>query len=120
MGAPQIRTTDLGHEACLDRGVVALEQGITSVALQYLLRAVDLRPTRFALVQLAKAHRDLGQPDVARSRLEQARALPDGHIDSFVLVSLAAVLCDLQDFGAAMEVAGQAVKGDPGNAAALK
>jgi tetratricopeptide (TPR) repeat protein len=120
MGAPQIRTTDLGHEACLDRGVVALEQGITSVALQYLRRAADLRPTRFALVQLAKAHRDLGQLEVARSRLEQARALPDGHSDSFVLVSLAAVLCDLQDFGAAMEVAGQAVKSDPKNAAALK
>lgn len=120
MGAPQIRTSDLGYEACLDRGVVALEQGITSVALQYLGRAVDLRPTRFALVQLAKAHRDLGQLEMARSRLEQARALPDGHSDGFVLVSLAAVLCDLQDFGAAMGVARQAVKVDPENPAALK
>lgn len=120
MTIPQIRTTDLGYEACLDRGVVALQQGITSVALGYLRRAVDLRPTRFALVQLAKAHRDLGQLEIAKSRLEQARALPDGHSDSFVLVSLAAILCDLQDFGAAMGVANQAVKVDPKNAAALK
>lgn len=120
MGTPQIRTSDLGHEACLDRGVVALEQGITSVALGYLGRAADLRPTRFGLVQLAKAHRDLGQLDEARSRLEQARALGDGYGDGFVLVSLAAVLCDLQEFGAAMEIAREAVKVDPENAAALK
>lgn len=120
MGIPQVRTSDLGYEACLDRGVVALEGGITSVALTYLSRAVDLRSTRFALVRLAKAHRDLGQLEAARSRLEQARALPDGHNDGFVLVSLAAILCDLQDYGSAMEVARQAVKADPENAAALK
>ena len=118
--ASQIHADDLGYEACLDRGVVALDSGITNVALGYLVRAVEFRPTRFALVQLAKAHRDLGQIAAARVRLEQARALPDGHSDGYVLVSLAAVLCDLRDYGPALEVALEAVKAEPQNPAALK
>jgi tetratricopeptide (TPR) repeat protein len=120
MSVPQIHTDDLGYEACLDHGIVALGNGVTNVALSYLSRAVELRPTRFALIQLAKAHRDLGQIQAARVCLEQARALPDGHSDSYVLVSLAAILCDLRDYGMAMEVAKEAVKVDPNNPAALK
>lgn len=108
--APQ--EDQLGYEAALDLGVVALEQGFTAAAVPYLERAASCRATRFALVQLAKAHRDLGQLDAARKRLEQARSLPDGN-DHFVLITLAAVLCDLQEHGSAFEVAMDAAQLNP-------
>jgi tetratricopeptide (TPR) repeat protein len=98
--------------------VTALEHGLTVAAVPYLEHAVSLRSTRFALVQLAKAHRDLGQIEAARDRLLQARSLPDGN-DLFVLVSLAAVLCDLQEHGSAFEVAMDAARLKPEDPATL-
>jgi tetratricopeptide (TPR) repeat protein len=95
-----------------------LEHGLTAAAVPYLERAVSCRATRFALVQLAKAHRDLGQLEAARTRLEQARALPQGE-DLFVLVTLAAVLCDLREHGSAFEVAMKAARLKPEDPAAL-
>lgn len=102
----------------MDLGVTALENGLTAAAVPYLEKAVSLRCTRFALVQLGKAHRDLGQFEAARDRLQQARALPDGN-DLFVLVSLAAVHCDLQEHGSALEVAMAAAHLKPKDPAAL-
>lgn len=118
MASPQPRNDQLGYEASLDLGVTALEHGFTAAAVPYLERAVTLRSTRFALVQLGKAHRDLGQHEAARDRLLQARSLPDGD-DLFVLVSLAAAHCDLQEYGSAFEVAMAAAHLKPEDPAAL-
>jgi tetratricopeptide (TPR) repeat protein len=118
VASPAPRNDQLGYEAALDLGVAALEHGLTAAAVPYLERAVSCRATRFALVQLAKAHRDLGQLEAARSRLEQARVLPDGE-DLFVLVTLAAVLSDLREHGSAFEVAMEAVRLKPDDPAAL-
>lgn len=109
---------DLGYEAALDLGVSAFEAGLTQAAVSYLTHAVALRSTRYALVQLAKAHRDLGQLAAARDRLFEARAQPDGE-DRYVMVSLAAVLCDLQDYERGLEAARAAIALDPANPAAL-
>ena len=108
----------IGYERALDLGVAALERGLTAAAVPYLEQAASFRPTRFGLVQLAKAHRDLGQPQAARRRLEQARSLPDGN-DQFVLVTLAAVLCDLREHGSALKVVMEAAQLEPKNAATL-
>lgn len=118
MASPQPGTDQLGYEALLDLGIAALEHGLTAAAVPYLEKAVSLRSTRFALVQLGKAHRDLGQHEAARDRLQQARSLPDGN-DLFVLVSLAAAHCDLQEYGSAFEVAMTAAHLKPQDPAAL-
>ena len=118
MCAYQPQPEELGYEAALDLGVSALEGGLAGLAVGHLAHAANLRPTRFALVQLAKAHRDLGQTEAARNRLYEARQLPDGK-DIYVLVSLAAVLCDLRDYGVALEVVQEAVEIDPDSPAAL-
>jgi tetratricopeptide (TPR) repeat protein len=115
---PQPQSDQLGYESSLDLGVAALEHGLTAAAVPYLQQAVSFRSTRFALVQLGKAHRDLGQLEAARDRLMQARALPDGN-DLFVLVTLAAVLCDLQEHGSAFEVAMDAARLRPRDPATL-
>jgi tetratricopeptide (TPR) repeat protein len=118
MASPRPRNDEFGYEASLDFGVTALENGLTAAAIPYLERAVSVRRTRFALVQLGKAHRDLGQFEAARSRLEEARALPDGN-DLFVLVTLAAVDCDLHEHGSALGVAMAAARLEPDDPAAL-
>jgi tetratricopeptide (TPR) repeat protein len=118
MAKAQPQPEHLGYEASLDLGVNALENGLTSIALPYLRQATERRPTRFALVQLAKAHRDLGQARAARDCLLRARRLPDGE-NSYVLVSLAAALCDLSEYGTALEVATEAVELDPDHGPAL-
>ena len=68
----------LGYQTALDLGVSAMDAGATRAAVGYLSDAVAVRPTRFALVRLATALRDQGQLELARQRLLQARALPDG------------------------------------------
>lgn len=118
VASPQPRNDQLGYEASLDLGIAALGHGLTAAAVPYLERAVTLRSTRFALVQLGKAHRDLGQHEAARDRLLQARSLPDGN-DLFVLVSLATAHCDLQEYGSAFEVAMAAAHLKPEDPAAL-
>lgn len=115
-GPPQ--PDSLGYEAALDFGVSALDAGATRAAMGYLNRAVALRPTRFALVRLATALRDQGHLEPARARLLQARALPDGE-NPYVLVSLAAVLCDLKEYENALVTGRAAVSLDPSNPAAL-
>jgi tetratricopeptide (TPR) repeat protein len=115
---PHPRNDEFGYEASLDFGIAALENGLTTAAIPYLERAVSLRRTRFALVQLGKAHRDFGQLEAARNCLEQARALPDGN-DLFVLVTLAAVHCDLREHGSAFEVAMAAARLEPKDPATL-
>lgn len=118
MANPRPRNDEFGYEASLDLGKTALENGLTAAAIPYLERAVSLRPTRFALAQLGKAHRDLGQLEAARNCLERARALPDGN-DLFVLVALAAVHCDLHEHGSAFEVAMAAARLEPKDPAML-
>lgn len=118
MASPQPRKVQFGYEASLDLGVTALENGLTAAAVTYLENAVSLRRTRFALVRLGNAHRDLGQLEAARDRLQQARALPDGN-DLFVLVSLAAVHCDLREHDSALDIAMAAAHLKPTDPAAL-
>jgi tetratricopeptide (TPR) repeat protein len=118
MANPRPRNDEFGYEASLDFGVTALENGLTAAAIPYLERAVSIRPTRFALVQLGKAYRDLGQFEAARNRLEEARALPDGH-HLYVLVTLAAVHCDLHAHDSALEVAMAAARLEPNDPATL-
>lgn len=118
VAGPQPQIDQLGYESSLDLGMAALEHGLTAAAVPYLEQAVSFRSTRFALVQLGKAYRDLGQLEAARDRLLQARSLPDGN-DLFVLVSLAAVLCDLQEHGSAFEVAMDAAHLKPEDPATL-
>jgi tetratricopeptide (TPR) repeat protein len=108
----------LGYEAALDLGTTALESGFSAAALPYFERAAALRPTRFVLVQLAKTQRDQGRSKDARETLLRARERPDGE-DAYVLVSLAASLCDLGEHGAALEVARDAVRLNPEDSAAL-
>lgn len=108
----------LGYETALALGVTALEKGFSAAAVPYLERAVALRPSRYGLVQLAKAQRDQGQLQAARATLTAARQLPDGE-DTYVLVTLAAIHCDLGENGSAFEVACDAVKISPENPAAL-
>ena len=108
----------LGYQTALDLGVSALDAGATRAAVDYLSDAVAVRPTRFALVRLAAGLRDQGQLELARDRLLQARALPDGE-DPYVIVTLAAVLCDLKDYEGGLAAAQAAVDVDPTNPAAL-
>lgn len=118
MASPHPRNDEFGYDASLGLGLTALENGLTAAAIPYLERAASMRRTRFVLVQLGKAHRDLGQFEAARNRLEEARALPDGN-DLFVLVTLAAVHCDLHEHGSALEVAMTAARLEPNDPAAL-
>lgn len=108
----------LGYDAALSFGVTALENGYSAAALPYLERAASLRPGRYVLVQLAKAQRDQGRTKGARATLLAARDRPDGE-DGHVLVSLAAILCDLEEHGAALEVALAAWQSRPEDAATL-
>lgn len=114
----QPRLDSLGYQAALDLGVSALDAGATAAAVSYLSHAVAVRPTRFALVRLATALRDQGQLEPARERLLQARALPDGE-DPYVIVSLAAVLCDLSEYEGGLAAAKAAIDLDAANPAAL-
>lgn len=118
MNSPRPEPEHLGYQTALDLGVSALDAGATQAAVGYLSRAVEMRPTRFALVRLATALRDQGQLEAARQRLLQARALPDGE-DPYVVVSLAAVLSDLKEYEDALAAAHAAVDLDPSNPAAL-
>lgn len=112
------RSEPLGYDSAISLGVTALENGFSAAALPYLERAAILRPGRYVLVQLAKAQRDQGQTKEARATLITARDRPDGE-DGHVLVSLAAILCDLGEHGAALEVALTAWQGRPEDAATL-
>ncbi len=118
MDSPHPQPENLGYQTALDLGVSALDAGVTHAAVGYLSRAVEVRPTRFALVQLATALRDQGQLEPARQRLLQARALPDGE-NPYVVVTLAAVLCDLNEYEDALTAAHAAVDLGPSNPAAL-
>lgn len=108
----------LGYETALALGVTALENGFSAAAVPYLERAASLRPGRYVLVQLGKAQRDQGQLQAARTTLTAARHLPDGE-DIYVLVTLAAIHCDLGENGSAFEIACEAVKISPEDPAAL-
>lgn len=118
MSSPLPQPDRLGYQTALDLGVSALDAGATQAAVGYLSHAVAVRPTRFALVRLATALRDQGQLEPARQRLLQARALPDGE-DSYVIVSLAAVLCDLKEYEDGLAAAQAAIDLDPASPAAL-
>jgi tetratricopeptide (TPR) repeat protein len=108
----------LGYEEALDIGVLALEEGAPLAAVPYLERAVRARSTQYALVRLGQVLRNLGRLDEARARYEEALALPEDQ-KGFAHVGLAAVLCDLRDYEAALPVASEAVSRDPSNPAAL-
>jgi hypothetical protein len=112
------RSEPIGYDAALSLGVTAMENGYSAAALPYLERAASLRPGRYVLVQLAKAQRDQGKAKEARATLLAARERPDGE-DGHVLVSLAAILCDLDEHGAALEVALAAWQSHPEDAATL-
>jgi tetratricopeptide (TPR) repeat protein len=116
--ASQAQSQQLGYETALALGATALENGFSAAAVPYLERATALRPSRYGLVQLAKAQRDQGQLQAARATLIAARQLPDGE-DTYVLVTLAAIHCDLGENGSAFEVACDAVKISPQDPAAL-
>jgi tetratricopeptide (TPR) repeat protein len=116
--ASQPQSEPMGYETALSIGTTALERGYSAAALAYLERAVALRPGRYALVQLAKAQRDQGLFAEARATLLAARQLPDGE-DPYVRVTLAAILCDLGEYGDALTVALEAWQEKPQDAPTL-
>lgn len=118
MNFPQRDPSAVGYQEALDLGEEALERGLPRVAVSYLSHASSLRETQYALGRLAKAHRDLGELEAARSALEQALDLPGGE-DTHCLIALVAVLCDLRDYESALPLAQRAAIAEPPSAAAL-
>jgi tetratricopeptide (TPR) repeat protein len=108
----------MGYEDSLAAGLAAREYGAPLLASRYLTRAVALRATQFALVQLAALQRDLGLARDAEDSYRRALSLP-GTSEVFAKVGLAAVLCDERKYEEALELAREALDAHPQNAAAL-
>ncbi len=64
--------------AWLGKGDLALEQGRTNDAVQYLSRSVDLRPSSAAYVELGQALARMGRTQAAHSAYQQALRISPG------------------------------------------
>lgn len=112
----------MGYEAARDLGLSLLDAQAPSEAIPYLDRAVELRPTSYVLVRLAKALRDLGRLDESLRRYEEALTLEGrGQPNTTARTGLAAVLCDMgeaQDLVNAREMIQTVLDVDPENSGA--